>query len=202
MVLRIAALTLLVSGTALCDTIIFTIQGTGSGTVGSTAFNNAAFTFSVTTNTALITSFTFPDGENGFETPAVSAAGITIGGFGSGTFTDEEQLFVSNTLNTVGLTDIASGGGSMDLLDGTNTALGTYNLESSIGPLTLSDIVALNQFIDVATSLGSVTFTAATNVVFTASEVQVPEPATWTLGGAGLAGLLLAAGIRLLARTG
>ena len=202
MVLRIAALTLLVSGTALCDTIIFTIQGTGSGTVGSTAFNNAAFTFSVTTNTALITSFTFPDGESGFETPAVSAAGITIGGFGSGTFTDEEQLFVSNTLNTVGLTDIASGGGSMDLLDGTNTALGTYNLESSIGPLTLSDIVALNQFIDVATSLGSVTFTAATNVVFTASEVQVPEPATWTLGGAGLAGLLLAAGIRLLARTG
>jgi len=199
MVLRIAALTLLVSGFALGDPIIFTIQGTGSGTVDSTAFNNAVFTFSVATDTSMITSFTFPDGENGFQTPAAAGADISIGGIGTGTFTDDEQIFVSNTLNTVGLTDIQSGGSEMDLLDGTNAAFGTYDLQSSIGPLTISNIEALDQFVDIATSLGSVTFTAASNVIFTASEVSVPEPVTSALAAAGL---LLAAGIRRLVRTG
>jgi hypothetical protein len=199
MVLKIAALPLIVSGLALADPIIFTIQGTGSGTVDSTAFNNVAFTFSVATDTSLITSFTLPGPQAGFETPAVAGADISIGGIGTGTFTDDEQIFVNNTVQTVGLTDISAAGGEMDLLDGTNTAFFTYDLQSSIGPLAMSDISALNNFLDIPTSLGSVTFTLATGVLFTATEAPVPEPATLAFA---TAGMLLVAVTRLLAGTG
>jgi hypothetical protein len=191
MVPRIGVLVLIVSGLGFADPIIFTIQGDGAGTVGSTAFNDAAFTFTVTTDTSLVTNFTLGDGQTGFEAPFVSGAGISIGGIGSGTFTDTESIYDNNTLHSVGITDAVYA----DLLDGHNASFQTYDLQSSIGPLPLdADTIAL-QFLNIPTSLGSVTFTAATSVLFTAT--TVPEPGTLVLGAAGA---LLLAGIKLLAR--
>ncbi len=129
----------------------------------------------------------------GFQTPDVSGAGISIGGFGSGTFTDAEDIFVSNNTTYAGITDE----GADDLLDGFNTSFATYDLQSSIGPLSMTSLEALNQFLDIPTSLGSVSFTLATGVLFTAATVVTPEPGTLVLG---VAEALLLAGIKLLAR--
>jgi hypothetical protein len=183
MVPRIGVLVLIVSGLGFADPIIFTIQGDGAGTVGSTAFNDAAFTFTVTTDTSLVTNFTLGDGQTGFEAPFVSGAGISIGGIGSGTFTDTESIYDNNTLHYVGITDAY------------NVSFQTYDLQSSIGPLPLDAETIELQFLNIPTSLGSVTFTAATSVLFTAT--TVPEPGTLMLGAAGA---LLLAGIKLLAR--
>ncbi len=193
MVLKITVLGLILSWLGLADPIVFSIQGVGTGTVDTTAFNDVAFTFSVTTDTTLITTFAYADGEAGFQTPEVSGAGITIGGVGSGTFTDAEDIFVSNTTTYAGITDA----GTEDLLDGFNTSFSTYDLQSSIGPLPMTSLEALNQFVDIPTSLGSVSFTTATGVLFTAATGLTPEPGTLVLGAAGA---LLLAGIKLLAR--
>ena len=176
MVLKIAVLVLIVSGLGLADPIIFTIQGFGTGSVDTTAFNNVAFTFAVTTDTTSISSFTLPGGETGFQTPEVSGAGISIGGVGSGTFTDSEQMFALNTTKFAGIADFLGSPVpvSTDLLDGFNTSFLTYNLQSSIGPLPLTALQGLNQFVDIPTSLGSVTFTLATGVFFTADTGITP----------------------------
>jgi hypothetical protein len=193
MVPKITLLVLILSGLGLADPIIFSIQGVGTGTVDTTAFTDAAFTFTVTSDTTLITAFADEDGETGFQTPDVSGAGISIGGFGSGTFTDAEDIFVSNNTTYAGITDE----GADDLLDGFNTSFATYDLQSSIGPLSMTSLEALNQFLDIPTSLGSVSFTLATGVLFTAATVVTPEPGTLVLG---VAEALLLAGIKLLAR--
>jgi hypothetical protein len=194
MVLKITVLALIACGLGFADPITFTIQGIGSGTVGATPFNNEAFSLSVTTDTSLITGFGTTGGETGFETPEVAGAGISIAGVGAGIFTDAEQIFDSNFAEA-GITDFpAPPGVSNDLLDGTNVAFLTYNLQSDIGPLSMSDITALNNFVDIPTSLGSVTFTIANAVFFTAaSPLVAPEPGTLVLGAAGL---LLAVGIK------
>src|SRR5208283_1937661 len=144
MVLKLTVLTLIVSGLSLADPIVYTIQGSGTGTVDSTAFSDVAFMFTVTTDTALVTAFTESDGQVGFETAGVSGAGISINGV-AGTFTDNEDIFVNNTTAYVGITD------TVDLLDGSNSAFFTYDLQSSIGPLSMDSIEALNQFVDVST---------------------------------------------------
>jgi hypothetical protein len=190
MVLKITLLALIVSGLCLADPIVFTIQGLGTGTVDSTPFSDAEFTFTVTTDTTLITPFSIPETETGFETPFVSEAGISIDGFGTGTFTNEEQIFVSNTFAQAGITD---SGSDLDILDGSNSAFSTYNLQSSI-ELTMPPVEPLPGP-DVPTSLGNVIFTDASDVSFTASFL-VPEPGTWVLCAAGA---LLMAGVKLLA---
>lgn len=198
MVLKITALALIVSGLCLADPIIFTIQGDAAGTVGATAFGDVntglfvPFALTVTTDTSLITPFTLGDGETGFITPEIAGVGISISGIGSGTFTDTEDIFVSNTTSYVGITDSVY----EDLLDGFNTSLSTYDLQSAIGPLPLTALLGIGQFGDVPTSLGSVTFLAASNVFFTASTTFTPEPGTLLL----TAGALLLAGVKLLAR--
>jgi hypothetical protein len=188
MVLKFTLLALIVSGLSLADQIAYTIQGSGTGTVDSTAFSDVAFLFTVTTDTALITAFTESNGQVGFQTAKVSGAGISINGV-AGTFTDNEDIFVNNTTAYAGITD------TFDLLDGSNSAFSTYGLQSGIGPLSMDSIEALNQFVDISTSLGSVTFTAVTDVLFTAT--AAPEPGTLVLGAAGA---LLLAGFKLLAR--
>ena len=193
--LKLTLLTLMLSVVGLADTIIFTIQGTGSGTVNSTAFTNQSFTLTVTTDTTLVTAFNLGDGETGFQTPNVAGAGISIGGIGSGTFTDVQSIFVNNTSDFVGITDGVSGN---DLVDGFNSSFTTYTLQTSIGPVPIAPLEALDQFNNISTTLGNVTFTMATNVFFTATTVFTPEPGTTLLAAAGV--LLLGLGIRARAR--
>jgi len=197
MVLRIAALVLIACGLGFGEPIIFTIQGVGTGTVNSTPFTDAAFTFTVTTDTTLIETFTLTSGDTGFETPEISGADISISGIGPGTFADPEQIFLDHTLHRAGITDfLGTDPIPTDLLDGVNASFAPYDLQSSIGPLPLTDLVALDQFVDIPTSLGGVTFTLATDVFFTADTFVSPEPGTFVLA----AGALLLAGVKFLAR--
>ncbi|MGB7761798.1 MAG: hypothetical protein WBL61_18340 [Bryobacteraceae bacterium] len=179
--LKLTLLVLLLAGLGLADPIVFTIGGDATGTVDGTAFTDAAFTFTVTTDTSLIESYGGGGGDLGYETPFVAGAEISIAGFAPGTFSDTEQIFVSNTFSLVGITDFAAG----DLLDGANSAFTTYNLQSSIGPVPLSDLEALGSLDVFPTSLGNVTLDSATNVYFTAAPpIVTPEPETWALGAA------------------
>lgn len=119
----------------------------------------------VTTDTTLITSA----GQGIWVTPDVAGAGIRISGI-TGTFTHGEHVFASQILSWVGITDSVLD----DLLDGSNGAISEYNLGSGIGPLPLT-ITHLAQFVDVPTSLGSVTFSSVSGVTFQATPGLPPS---------------------------
>lgn len=161
------------------DPIIFTLNGVGTGTIGATPFTAASFVFTLTTDTTLITSFA-----EGVTTPPVAGAGISIAGFGAGTFSNLEDVFDNQNFGTVGITDSVH----FDLLDGDAAILTTYDLRASLGPLPLTSLF-FEQFSNVPTSLGNVTFSSVSSAAFTAS--SVPEPAALLLCGFGLLVLML-----------
>jgi hypothetical protein len=113
------------------EPITFTINGTGTGLVDDTTITNAAFTFTLTTDTTLIGP---GDAVGSLATPAVSNVGLSIAGIGDSTFNDPLDIFVV-TDGSVGLTDPNQG---VDLIDGRDAIFATYDLQSSLGPVSVN----------------------------------------------------------------
>jgi hypothetical protein len=87
------------------------------------------------------------------------------GGVGSGTFTDAFQVFNNQATTIAGFEDTAI---PSDLLDITNAAFGSYNLSTSIGPITGPGSV--NPLSSFPTTAGPLIITElTTNVTFTAN---------------------------------
>lgn len=167
------------AGTASAAIVTYTIAGTGTGTLAGTAFTNAAFTFTLTGDTALLASNIID--------PLASAT-VTIAGRGTSTFLLATRLGSSGTVTFFSRS--SSIGGS-DLFDFNTTA--PVNLGASFGPVTGTGIFALEQFVNVATSGGLLTFTQSSSVQFAGGPAvtpAVPEPASWALmiGGFGMVG--------------
>ena len=169
---------------ANAQTIVYTISGTGSGNLNSATFTDAAFSFSLTGNTSNIT---------GNILDPLSSATATIAGLGTTSFLFDTRIGAT-TNGQVSFFSRSNSIGGDDLFDFSNSSP-ILNIGSAFS-VTGTNIFALNQFQNVATSLGSLSFNQSSNVQFTSSLRQVPavpEPATWAmmLMGFGAMGIAL-----------
>jgi hypothetical protein len=149
----------------------YSISGTGSGSLGGTNFVDANFTISMSGDTALF------DGSD--INPLISSS-VSIDGLGTTTIGESTRLGINGSII------FFSRSSGLDLFDFFLAA--PVDLTQPFGPLSGIKVFALNQFNDVASSLGLLSFNSSSDVLFQASAVPVPA-AAW-LFGSGLAGLL------------
>jgi hypothetical protein len=132
--------------------ITFTHTGLGTGQIGPTSFTNANFTITETADTANRQSI---GGPVGFLIDD-SSASIAISGVGTFTFLTPTLIFVNNTSTRVGFSRADT---IIDLFDGpVNTVFATYDLTTSIGPISGSGTLQQWQFSPVNISGGSLGF--------------------------------------------
>ena len=160
--------------TARADTIDYIFSGIASGNVNGTAFSNASFTIDLTGDTNTV--FNPPFFSSIFEN--LGAATISLAGFGSGVFTTPHGVFDNQGVPVAGFSHVNAGQISADELDISNSAFATYDLTTAIGPLSVS--LATLSLSNDPTTIGTVTFSTASNLSFQATTAAaVPEPATY-----------------------
>ena len=153
-----------------------TIDGTGTGTIGGSSFDHAAFTITAQYDTA--SRGTIAPGI--FVAPNVQAA-VTISGIGNATFTQVTRTFVNEGVAVAGFTRDTGFG---DILNVDGPTFATWDLLGDVGPV--FDAIPVGQSLGLSTTLGTLNFSDYSNATFTA---VVPEPAAT----AGLALTALAA---------
>jgi len=177
---RTLAAFILIVASAFAAPISYTFTGTGTGSIGTDPFTNAAFVVTINADTSqvayqpLLTSYGI-----------LNLAGtIGISGIGTANFTDPLFFFGGHGSADVGFGYFGPG----NLIDVLNAAASTYDLVSNFtftGPNG-----NLNQFVGAATNMGALTYTSMSDVTFTAV-AGVPEPGCALLAVAGLAVVVL-----------
>lgn len=196
---------LLSPNTSAAEGIIYTLQGTASGTMvdngAPVSFSDAPYSFSVLTDTSLLnTSGSNPPGGAFYYTPFVFGAGggtISIDGV-TGTWANGVGVYnynypsASPTIppSTLAFTEQV-GNGYFFFTFGSNPSLLDYTLNSAIGPLPLSN-PSVNFPDAVTTSFGNFTLSNIDTETFTAT-TTVPEPETYALMVAGISLVEIAA---------
>jgi hypothetical protein len=160
--------------------IIYTETAVGSGTLGTTSFTNAAITL---TSTADTTNVTNPLAS--FFGVTNTSAQVTVDSLGTATFTISTDTFDNQTFSPPAAGVGATSGGS--ILDTLNTAFATYNLKSSIGPVSGAAFIVPGQAF--GTNLGNFVLNSISgNVTFQATiGTAVPEPTSLVMGATALA---------------
>jgi PEP-CTERM motif len=161
--------------------IIYTEQGTGSGSLGGTSFTNAFIMIVVTGDSAA--AFTTIGSPGLFEN--IGTATVAVTGLGSATFTNQMVAFDSQLVDWAGIADHTH----LDLLTlvTVNPLFANYSLADSIGPASGSTQINVGQ--SYPTTLGSFILNSVSgNSVFSAT--TVPEPAAFALLCVGIAGIL------------
>jgi hypothetical protein len=166
---KILVAILLTCSSAFAATTDYTISGVGSGSLNGTAFTDQNFLFSLV-----------GDSSSGNPIDPLFSATVSIAGFGTTTLSIPTRLGLANS-SAVYFS--RSGMGGLDLFDFyvQNGSL----VNGLVGPFSVTgtSIFALNQFQNVGSSLGALTFNSSSNVTFTAA---VPEPETYAMMMAGL----------------
>ena len=197
---RLLLLETLVMAVAAADPLTIIVSGTASGQLGTTSFVSSTFTFIVTTDTRFLKTET-TDGI--IDTPRGSPATFSIDGVGSGTFMDDQHIFVDPER----FPQFSGGGiGFRHFQSAVLVALGSpqlvgYNLDRSIGPLTGTPL-----FFSTGTSFmstaGPLSFSSVNPVSFTVVLNPAPPPVAPSITGialpAGNAGASPAPGVPLL----
>jgi uncharacterized protein (TIGR03437 family) len=169
---------LLLAPAAFATQMVYTFTGTATGTVGATAFTNAELTVSVSADSSTVG---LSSGSYSVNATASNTA-IYIAGVGSGGFTDWMTIQTAPGFN--GSVFFSHEGSPLititDQALGTN-ALASYDFSTPIGPLgPQATNPSTPDWVNIPTSLGSLTVTSETNVTF---QVAVASPITYTFSG-------------------
>jgi len=178
------------SGNAIASLITFTHESNGSGSINGIAFTDTNFVITAvghTENRQLreVTSTWFIDHD---------LASIDISGVGTFDFVTNTRTFVSNSISLVGFSHAGESGA--DLLSGprNDAAFSTWDMLTSIGPVSGFAILAQWEVSEVVTTGGVLVFNAGGSggppVTFTAVVSEVPVPAAVWLFCSGIIGLI------------
>jgi len=172
--ITLLALAVLLCGAtqAKAGSITYTVQDTASGTLGASSFTDALVTVSFTGNTANVY------GGSGFWQIDLGTASVNIAGTGSALFTDAMFVFDNQGAVAAGIGDNNCIGCKASVLDTYNSAFGSYDLMSAIGPL--SGGVYFRPDLSYGTDAGLLHFSDAGGTS-SFKAVVTPEPATFTL---------------------
>jgi hypothetical protein len=162
-------------------------QATGNGSLDGKSFSAALITITFTGDTNNI----FVSGGDIFLN---GTATVSVAGEGSDTFTDTMQAYVDDTFGVAGIED-NSISSSVVILESDSGLFDTYGLNTSIGPVDATPFVNGLSFpmvgglfsITRITTIGDTTSVSYTATVATVG--GVPEPGSFLLLAAGIAGL-------------
>lgn len=169
-----ATLLLLGAGTASAVTIVYQYWGSASGSFGGQAFSDEAFLITAQADTATVAPWASATVQN-----THASASITIGSFGTLTFTLPSHTWVADNC----CMGIGANLSSNWLTLG--AGIGTYGLSTNFGPFFDASASTQGQFVNIATSGGALTISSLTNGA-TFQATVVPEPGTYALMAAGL----------------
>ena len=185
--MRILQFAVLLIGSAVllpAAPITITYQASGAGSLNGASFASSTFVITAlgdTTNRATISPGTFAIDHG--------SASINITGLGTFSFTTPTRTFVNQGAQVVGFSRAGEGGS--DLLNSTsNAAYSTWDLLSSIGPITGSGSLVQWGLTPVVTSGGTLVFTDRSTTLTFRADVgnAIPEPGTFQLIALGLLG--------------
>lgn len=177
-----------VLGSAQAEPITFTFDFTASGTLGGTAFTDAAVNITVTADTLAVVSC----GSGVFSVDS-STADIAISGFPTVSVLTATRLFDNNSVGALGFSQASCSGS--DYLDIVNAAFMSYALMEPLGPIFDPSPFAVGQFNNVSTTGGILNVNTAQDVTFNAvtgcgpeggtpiAEVSASSPATGNVRG-------------------
>lgn len=161
----------LASPSASATPIFFEFTGTGSGNLDANSFFDVFFEVQIAGDTDDI-NFDF-----GPDVPQIAGLSGTISltGIGLGTFADSLYVFNNQSNEAVGF----GSSSQFDLIDlfAPGVGLDTYGLDTSFGPISSVNLF-FGQFLQVDTSLGSLTFDTVREATFQATLGVIPEPAS------------------------
>ncbi|MDP9169545.1 MAG: hypothetical protein M3N54_02905 [Acidobacteriota bacterium] len=181
--MRLPLLIVATAAVSFAGPITFSYSGIGSGTLGGTAFSNAAFTISALADTTNILAF-----GTGFSLIDTSAS-IMITGFGTFAFTSPTRNFVNDSSHIAGFSFSTGGTSGTDLLDTTsNIALSTWAMLTSVGPVTGTGTLMQWFTVNARTKSGTLIFNNATPTITFQAIVPTPEPEGSILMLSGFAG--------------
>lgn len=169
-----ATLLLLGAGTASAVTIVYQYWGSASGSFAGQAFSDEAFLITAQADTATVAPWASATVQN-----THASASITIGSFGTLTFTLPSHTWVADNC----CMGIGANLSSNWLTLG--AGIGTYGLSTNFGPFFDASASTQGQFVNIATSGGALTISSLTNGA-TFQATVVPEPGTYALMAAGL----------------
>lgn len=173
----LTAVCMFISSFSLGETIIFTYEGNGTGTLNGTTFTDSDFVITAFANMDDRQSF-----GNGYWINHLSAS-ISIENLGKSDFLTGTRTFVNNPLNGVGFAR-SEPDSSADLFHAPRDALfSTWDMLSPIGPIHgTGQHLQWNNYPVIETTGGILFFASnLTDATFTA----VPEPCTLLLLGVG-----------------
>lgn len=167
-----------VSAPAAAAIQTYTISGTGSGTLDGIGFDASPFVFTLVGDTANIATI----GSGTVALNPLATASFVIGAR-SGTFLIPTRLGTAGS-GTVVFFSRSSGSDLFDFFLST-----AVDISMPFAPVTGTGVFALNQFNNVETTAGALTFNRSSDVIFSGGGV-VPEPASWAMliAGFGLVG--------------
>jgi hypothetical protein len=159
---------------ALCQTATaspatYTLSGTGTGILGADPFSDASFSITTVADTSGITE------SLGVFSLSNSIATLFVSGVGTATFTVPTMIVD----NTAGVAGVSAPNQNKAILGDSNAAFSSYDLSSSLSPVSGSPL--LNPNTGFGTTAGDFSLTSVSFVSFQAE--VVPEPSVFALFG-------------------